>query len=104
MSDALEAIGDAGTAAFVEKLGAFRGALSEQDRQILDAMLVAAAGGTLEDVQGYIFTTSAARQLALAAVVVLGLGAGTLAPMAGGTAQAAPLDQQSLNVSPSGTL
>jgi hypothetical protein len=104
MSDAMAAIGDTGVAAFVEKLGAFRGTLSEQERQILDAMLVAAAGGTLDDVQGYAFTTSAARQLALAAVMALGLGAGTLAPLASGTAQAAPLDQQSLNVSAGGSL
>jgi hypothetical protein len=67
-------------------------------------MLVAAARGASGDVQAYAFTTLAARQVALAALVALGIGAGTLSPIAGRTVSAAPLDQQSLNVNTGGTL
>jgi hypothetical protein len=104
MTESIAAVGDAGVEAFVRKLGAFRGTLSEREQQILDAMLVAAADGASDDVQAYAFTTLAARQVALAALLALGIGAGTLSPIAAGAAAAAPLDQQSLNVNTGGTL
>jgi hypothetical protein len=97
MSELLISAGDPGVEAFVEKLGAFRGTLSADERQMLDALLVAASGGAADDVQAYDFSLLAARQVALAAVMALGLSAGTLTPLAGSAALAAPLDQQSIS-------
>jgi hypothetical protein len=83
-------------AVFVDKLGRFRATLGEREQHLLDAMLVAAAHQPEGDVQGYALSAASAKQLALAAVVALGIGAGTLvAP--GGTALAAPLEQPMLN-------
>jgi hypothetical protein len=59
-------------------------------------VLVAASGGAAADVQAYDFSLLAARQVALAAVMALGLSAGMLSPLASAAALAAPLDQQSV--------
>jgi hypothetical protein len=104
MAESIVSVGDPGVAAFVVKLGAFRGTLSERERSMLDAMLVAAASGASDDVEAYAFMPLAARQLALAAVMALGIGAGTLTPFAGSAAQAAPLDQQAVSNPTGGTL
>ncbi|HLH25777.1 MAG TPA: hypothetical protein VK066_24935 [Chloroflexota bacterium] len=104
MSESMAALGDAGIEVFAYKLGAFRTTLSERERQMLDTMLLAASGGAADDVEGYGLTPLSARHLALAAMMALGLGAATLSPLAASAAQAAPLDQQSLNVSTGGSL
>ncbi|HZS02938.1 MAG TPA: hypothetical protein VFE37_29785 [Chloroflexota bacterium] len=104
MAELTATAGDAGIEELLQKLGAFRGTLSARERQMLDAMLVAAAGGAEDDVQGYAFTTVVGRQVALAALLALGITVGGLSPLAAGAAQAAPLDQQSLNVSTGGSL
>ncbi|HEY7064342.1 MAG TPA: hypothetical protein VII06_22890 [Chloroflexota bacterium] len=96
MWDVMAGAGDAGVDALVTKLGAFRATLGADERDLFDALLLAAASGATDDVQAFAFSTLAARQLALAAVVALGIGAGTLSPFAGGTALAAPADPQSL--------
>ena len=97
MSELLISAEDPGVGAFVQKLGAFRGTLSADEQQMLDALLVVASGGATDDVQAYDFSILAARQVALAAVMALGLSAGMLSPLASGAALAAPLDQQSIS-------
>jgi hypothetical protein len=104
MAESIGVVGGPEVGACVRKLGAFRGTLSERERRMLDAMLVAAASGASDDVQGYAFPTLAARQLAMAAVMALGIGAGTLSPLAGSVVQAAPADQQAVSYNASGTL
>jgi hypothetical protein len=104
MLESMAGTGDAGMDALVAKLGAFRATLSTEEREVFDALLVTAASGAMDDVQAFAFSTLVARQVALAAVVALGIGVGTLGPLGGGTALATPADQQSLNTSMSGSL
>jgi hypothetical protein len=104
MADAM-AIQAAETEAFVQKLGAFRGTLGEREQKIFDAMLVAAAGGgEAGEVQAYEYSALAAKRMAMAAELALGIGAVTLSPLTASSAGAAPLDQQSLNVNTGGSL
>jgi hypothetical protein len=93
---------DTHVAAFVDRLGDFRASLDMRERRMFDRMLLAAASGAEADVQGYMFSATSAKHLALVAVMALGIVAGTLAPAMSGTALAAPLEQPTLN-EPMGT-
>src|SRR5215211_2047783 len=97
MSESKAGVGNAEVHAFVERIRAHRMTLTEHDRQAFDSLLVATANGAASDVEAYAFWGAGSKQLALAAVMALGLVGGTLnAPLAG-TAAAAPLEQPSLN-------
>jgi hypothetical protein len=83
--------------AFIAKLDQFRGALTPEEQHLFDTLLLTAAQTPDGEVQGYGFGGSPARQLALAAVVALGIVGGTLSPALGGSALAAPQEQPALN-------
>src|SRR5215211_7402880 len=82
--------------AMVEKLAQFRGTLAPDERTLLDQLLLAASGPEA-DVQGYGIGPMMGKQLAVAVVLALGLVGGTLSGSLIGTAEAAPLEQPTLN-------
>jgi uncharacterized membrane protein len=82
--------------AMVEKLAQFRGTLAPDERTLLDQLLLAASGPEA-DVQGYGIGPMMGKQLAVAVVLALGLVGGTLSGALIGTAEAAPLEQPTLN-------
>jgi hypothetical protein len=84
-------------AVFAEKLGRFRTGLEPREQHLFDALLLAAANGDDGDVQGYRLPGAGAKHLALASVVALGIVGGTLGPVLGGSALAAPQEQPTLN-------
>jgi hypothetical protein len=90
-------VGDDEAQAFVDRIRAHRRTLTEHDRQAFDALLVATASGAESDVEAYGFGSAEGRQLALAAVMALGLVGGALSAPLAGTAAAAPLEQPTLN-------
>jgi hypothetical protein len=87
---------EATAATFVAKLGVFRGSLNEDERRLLDGLLAVASLGT-GDVEAYGLSGLGARQVALAAVMLLGVATATLGTATSGTAHAAPSDGPSLN-------
>jgi hypothetical protein len=88
---------------FVEKLSAFRGAMSVEERRLFDLLLLSAATADDGDVQGYLFGGVRAKHAALAAVFALGIVGGSLSPALGGSALAAPQEQPTLNGNRGGT-
>jgi hypothetical protein len=82
---------------FVDRLAEFRGGLEEPERQMLDTVVLLACGAAEQDVSGYGLSAAGTKRLTLAALVALGVGLGTATAPLGGTAQAAPLEQPTLN-------
>jgi len=81
---------------FLEKLGQFRGRLPEDERQLLDGILLAACGRQA-DVQAYSLDAATVQQAALGAVVGFGLFMGSLSVPSTAQAQVGELESPSIH-------
>src|SRR5215207_10098835 len=102
MGDESSGDGERELATFAAKVSAFRETLAPSEQRLLDGLLLAAIEERGE-VEGYGFDRMMAKQAALAAVMVLGLAAGTIGAPLASPAHAADLAQPLADNMPTGS-